>query len=94
MGLDRLSVDQRHILDEQAQDALPLARLDGRIIPYPREVGGQGEQLFPRLRVNQQPLFLRLPLIMFLSFGQRAQLVVPLRFQAVGDKTVVGSTFM
>ncbi|MGC9969020.1 MAG: ATP-binding protein [Bryobacteraceae bacterium] len=25
------------MLDEQAENALPLARFDGRIIPYPRE---------------------------------------------------------
>ena len=53
MDLDHLSVDQRHILDEQAENAFPLARFDGRIIPYSWKVGGQGEQLLPCLRVDQ-----------------------------------------
>ena len=70
MDLDHLSVDQRHILDKQAENSFPLARFDGRIIPYSREVGGQGEQLLACLRVNQQALLLRLLIVVFLRFGQ------------------------
>ena len=41
MHLDPFTVDQRHIFDEQAENAFPLARFDGRIIPDARKVGGQ-----------------------------------------------------
>ena len=90
MGLDQLSVDQRHVLDEQAENALPLARLDGRIVPYSWKVGGQREQLLPRPRVNQQALLLRLLLVALLRFGQRTEFVIPFRFQAVGNQPVAG----
>ena len=39
MGLDYFSVDQRHILDEEAQNAFPLASFDARIIPDPWKIG-------------------------------------------------------
>ena len=65
MDLDHFSVDQRHILDEQAQNTFPLAGFDRRIIPYPWKVGGQREQLLPCLRVNQQTLLLRLLIVSF-----------------------------
>src|SRR5437660_6493284 len=41
MCLDPLTVDQCHIFDEQAENAFPLARFDGRIIPYARKILGQ-----------------------------------------------------
>jgi len=90
MGLDQLSVDQRHVLDEQAENALPLTRLDGRVVPYSWKVGGQREQLLPRPRVNQQALLLRLLLVVLLRFGQATELVIPFRFQAVGNQSVAG----
>jgi hypothetical protein len=69
MHLDTLTVDQRHIFDEQAENAFPLARFDGRIIPHARKILGQGEQLFARLGIYQQSLFLCLLLVLFLRFG-------------------------
>ena len=70
MYLDHLTVDQRHIFDEQAEDAFPLARFDGRIIPYARKIRGQGEQLIARLGIYQQTLLLCLVLVLFLRLGQ------------------------
>jgi hypothetical protein len=40
MGSDHLGLDQGHVLDEQAQDPLAVARLDARIVPDRRELFG------------------------------------------------------
>jgi transposase len=40
MGSDHLGLDQGHVLDEQAQDPLAVARLDARIVPNRRELFG------------------------------------------------------
>ena len=64
-----------------------------RIIPDAWKVSRQGEQLLARLRVNQQTLLLCLLLVLFLRLGQGAQLIIPLRFQAIGDKTIIGIDF-
>ena len=88
MHLDPLTVDQRHIFDQQAENAFSLARFDGRVIPYSRKIPRQGEQLFARLGIDQRSLLLRLLLELFLCFGKRTELVVPLRFQAVGNQPV------
>jgi hypothetical protein len=69
MYLDPITVDQRHIFDQQAENAFPLARFDGRVIPYSGKIFGQGEQLFARLGIDQYSLLLRLLLILFLRFG-------------------------
>ena len=89
MDLDHFSVDQRHILDEEAQNAFSLARFDGRIIPDTWKIGRQREQLLPCLRVDQQTLLLCLLIVLFLRLGQGTELVIPFRFQAIGDETII-----
>jgi hypothetical protein len=90
MGLNHCSVDQRHILDEQTQNAFSLAGLDAGIIPDAWKIRNQGEQLLPGLRVNQQTLLLCLLLVLFLRLGQRPEFVIPFRFQAIDDQPIVG----
>ena len=90
MGLDYFSVDQRHILDEEAQNAFSLVSFDARISPDSWEIGSQGEQLVSRLRVDQQALLLRLLLILCLRLGPRKELVVPFPFQTIGHEAIVG----
>src|ERR1700746_436740 len=88
MDLDRLSVDQRHILDEETQNTLSFPRFDRWIIPYTWEVGGQRQQLLTSLGVDQKALLLCLLFVLRLRLGQDAKLVVPLRFQAISPKPV------
>ena len=90
MDLDHVAVDQGHILDEQTQDTFSLAGFDARIIPDTWKIGRQGEQLLPCLRVDQQTLLLCLLIVLFLHLGQGTELVIPFRFQAIGDKTISG----
>ena len=89
MYLNPLTMDQRHVFHEQAENPFPLSRFDGRITPEPREIRGQGEQLLPHLRIYQQPLLLGLALILLLRFGQGTELVIPFRFQTVGHQPIV-----
>jgi len=42
------------------------------------------------LGIDQQSLLLRLLLILFLRLGQSAEPAIPLRFQAIDDKTILG----
>ena len=42
------------------------------------------------LSVNQQTLLLCLLLVLFLGLGQDPQLIVPLRFKAIGHQTIIG----
>src|SRR5205085_12164951 len=90
MNLYLLTIDQRHILNQQAQNAFPLTRFDGWIIPESRKIGRQREQLLASPRVDKHALLLRLLLIMCLRLSQSSELIVPLRFQAVTDKSVSG----
>ena len=39
--------------------------------------------------IDQQSLLLCLLLVLFLRFGQGTELVIPFRFQAIGDKTII-----
>ena len=90
LNLNHISINQRHIFDEQTQNAFPLAGFDARIIPDAGKVVHQGEQLLPGLRVNQETLFLGLLLVLFLGLGQGTQLVIPFGFQAASDKPMIG----
>jgi hypothetical protein len=89
MDLDHFSVNQRHILDEEAQNTFSLAGFDGRIIPDPWKLGRQREQLLPCLRVDQQTLLLCMLIVLFLRLGQGTELVIPFRFQTIGDETII-----
>lgn len=90
MDLDHFPVDQRHVLDEQTQNSFSLAVFDGRIIPDTWKSSRQRKQLLRCLSIDQQSLLLRLLLILSLRVGQGAKLVIPFRFQAIGDKAIVG----
>jgi hypothetical protein len=90
MNLNRLPVDQRHILDEEPENTFSLPRFHRRIIPYSREVGGQRQELLASLGIDPQSLLLCLLLVLFLRLGQGTELVIPLRFQAIGNETIIG----
>jgi hypothetical protein len=93
MHLDPFSIDQRHVLDEQTQNTFSLSGFDARIIPDTGKVIRQGQQLLSCLRVNQQTVFLCLLLVLLLCLGQNTELVIPFRFQATGDQTIIGINF-
>ena len=42
------------------------------------------------LCVNQQTKFLCLLLVLFLRLGQSTEVVIPLRFQTIGDEPIIG----
>src|SRR6267154_452873 len=90
MDLDRFSVNQRHILDEETENTFSFPRFDRWIIPYSWEVAGERQKLLASLGIDQKALFLCLLFVLRLRFGQDAELVVPLRFQAVSHKPVRG----
>ena len=90
MNLDRLSTNQRHILNKEAEDTFSVPMFHRWIIPYSWEVGGQSQQLLARLGVDHQALLLYLLLVLRLRLGEDTQLVVPLGFQAISDKPVRG----
>jgi hypothetical protein len=58
-----------------------------------RKIVGQRKQLLPPLRGNQPALLLYQPIVLFLRLSQRAEIVIPIRFNAVGDKPIIGIDF-
>jgi hypothetical protein len=90
---DDISLDQSHILDEQAHDTLAVTRLHGGIVPYPREILDQRQQLLPSVCVDEAPLCLRLLLVRFLCGKMRLQLAIPLCLEIVDDESVVRVCF-
>jgi hypothetical protein len=46
--------------------------------------------LFTSLGIDQQSLLLCLLLVLFLRLGQGTELIIPLRFQTIGNETIIG----
>jgi hypothetical protein len=93
MYLDYFSINQGHIFNEQTQNTFSLPGFNCRIIPETGKVVRQREQLLFCLRVNQQALLLCLLFVQLLRVGQDSEFVIPLRFQTIGDQTIVRINF-
>ena len=69
---------------------LPLTLRGGRIVPEAREVRDQCHYLLTLLRAEHTAFAVAVAFVVLLGGGECAQLVVPLRFERVGDQAVVG----
>jgi transposase len=87
---DLLRLDQCHVVDEQANDALALADVDTRILPEPRQLLGKVENASASLRTESFGLLFAAALVLFRRIGVPAQFVVPIRFERICDEAVIG----
>jgi hypothetical protein len=84
----RRKLDERDILDDVREQPLALAVRETRIAPKRCKVCRHGDEAITD-RVVENELVLLAPALSFLPrASERAQLVVPLAFERVGDKTV------
>jgi hypothetical protein len=90
MDGDHLRLDQGHIVDEQAHDALALAGLDAWVLPDPRQLLGEIENTSAGLGTEGLGLLFAAALVVFRGIGMTAQFVVPFRFERICDETVIG----
>ena len=86
---DDISPNQGDVFDEQTHDAFALARLDRGIVPDPREIVDQRQQLLSCMRIDEALIFLGLLLVVLLSGEVNAQLIVPLCLQTVDNEAIV-----
>ena len=88
--VDLVGFVERDVLDQQAGDALAFSRGCGLVGPQFREVGGEladlGFARFGEVGVSGGGL----AVVFVLGGLQRAQRVVPVGFEGVGDEPVVG----
>ena len=90
MGGNGIRLDQRHVVDEQAQDALALARIDARVIPDLRQLLGEIEDAAAHVCIECDCLLLAASLVVCGGVSMKTQLVVPFCFEGIGDEPVVG----
>jgi hypothetical protein len=86
--LDAVGLDQREVVEEQPGHALAFPRGGGRVGPQRGKVGGQRPDpglVFLGERGGRRGGVL----VVVLGGAQRAQRIVPVRFQGVGDQPVV-----
>jgi hypothetical protein len=63
---DDVGLNQGDVFDKEPHDALTLARLDGGIVPHPRKIFDQRQQLRTCMCVDQAPFLLGMPFVIFL----------------------------
>lgn len=81
VGGDVCSAEQRHILHQQAQESFAVARPGAGILPQPREVRGQREDLSLLLLADGELIRLALSLLVLLGCSQGRQGLVPVALQ-------------
>src|SRR5271168_1522559 len=87
---DLLRLRQRHVLDEETQNALALAGGNARILPDFWESRGKVDNLSARRFVQNRRLFLGAFFIVGRSFAMEPQPIVPFRFECIGNEAIVG----
>lgn len=90
MGGDRIRLDQRHVVDQQAQDSLALPRIYAWVVPDARELLGEFEDPPAPLGIECCRLAATMSLVVLDGLGMDAKLVVPVCLEGVGDKPVIG----
>jgi transposase len=90
---DLLRLRQRHVLDKETQNAFALAGGNARILPDFGESRGQVDNLSARRFVQNHRLFLGAFFVVGRSFAMEPQLIVPFRFECIGDEAIVGIHF-
>jgi hypothetical protein len=90
MGHDLVGPAQGDVLEEDADHTLALTLRSGGLAPESGEVGGEGEDLFALLSVEDEAIGLPPALVVLISGGQRPKLLVPIHLQGVGYQPVVG----
>src|SRR5487761_238325 len=88
--MHRITLSERHVLDQQAQHALFVLHLRAGIPPEAWEVAGESHQLRALSIVDDIHIGRGCFLVRFLCGGDRPQLRVPFRFEHVSYQTVVG----
>ena len=84
----RRQFDQRGIFDDVGEQPFALAVRCTWIVPEILEVRRHSEQTLVDRIVQQKPILLKCAFSFFSRQRQRAQLVVPFRFERVGDETI------
>src|SRR6516162_6594202 len=92
VGGNLVGLNQGHVFDEQPQHPLLLPRLEFRIIPDARKIGGERQGFLAYLFLAEAAPLLGMPLVVFLRGGVRAQFLVPLGLQGARHEAMVGST--
>ena len=90
MHHELLAFDERHVVDDQSQHALALTVRRGGIPPEAGDIVRQCQNAGPLFVVEARTVGVVLLSIAFLRFIQEAQFVIPVRFQRVGDQSIVG----
>ena len=72
MDRDRVPLDKRHVVQEEADHALALAVRRAGCPPQLREVGRQGEDAPALLVVERRSIRVPLPLVFLLCTGEDA----------------------
>jgi hypothetical protein len=89
MGGDFVRLDQRHIGDEQAQDALAFAHIDPRVVPDPRKLLGKIKDATARLGVKDGRFLGGASLVILNDVGMKPKLFIPFSLERIGDKAIV-----
>src|SRR5438105_5908789 len=90
MSGDLFRLDQCHIVNEQSQNALALAGVDARVLPDSRQLLGEVENAAARVCIEDGGLFSAASVVVCGGISMKTQLVVPFRFEGIGNQAVVG----
>jgi len=90
MGSNCVRLDQRHVVDEEAQDALALAGIDARVLPDSRQLLREIENAAAHVCIEYVCFLSTASLEVYGGVSMKTQLVVPFRFEGIGDEAVVG----
>src|SRR5260370_8508434 len=90
MGGDVVRLDQGNVVDEEAQDALALAAIDARVLPDSRQLLCETENAAAHVCIECDCLLSTTSLVVCGGVSMKTQLVVPFRFEGIGDEAVVG----
>jgi hypothetical protein len=83
-------LDERRIVDDRGEHPLPVTVRGGGVCPQASEVRRHGDQPLPRAAVDPLGVIVAGAFALRPRGRERAQFVVPLGFERIGDQAVVG----